>query len=232
MKFFNLKKMLIKEAITIFIILLITGGIFYGAIFWEGGLEKDLNSIKAEIRNINAQEISEKKGYEALVDAIESYAKIPERRLPTAEGMNKYSSRIRISTPIIESLKNKYRLTKLNISFTAVELEQKRRRFKEIKVLSNNLTVDFEGMSDELILSFTEAIIGEFPGYLIMNRLEINRSEGITSDILDSMRDGGELIPLVKGAMVFEWKTLQGNTVVIKERGGIDNEGEVEEKDE
>lgn len=210
MKLGFLKKKLIKDLIFISLTLLSLGILLAFALNAEKGTEQQLARIEREKADIKAKVIGSQKEYDSLVQALETYKSIPRKRLPAADSLDTPASRIRASSPIVEILKKRYYFPSLSTQLSAIT-QEKLSNIKTITVSSNDIIIDFEGMTDELVFSFISTMIDEFPGYLQLKQLKMNRVSDIAEPVLNSITKDRTLVPLVRGNIVFTWKTLQGS---------------------
>jgi len=209
MKLDTEKKKLFKEIGVIAGILFAAWLVLYYTSSYEASLEENLSSETRKYNEIKAKADSLRIEHKNLVVSSEEYRNINKNRLPTEDGFSSTSSRIRAVRPIIEEMKKLYRFPVLDVTFSNISDKSKEFGAKTVVVLENEISIKFEGMSDELVFSFVEDFIKALPGYLNIKDFNIKRKSNLTPEILTLLKNSKEIKPLVEGTIVFVWDTLK-----------------------
>jgi len=219
MKIAVIKKKLIKDGIMSIGAAIIATSIYYYVGSFEENIKKELRLLSRDESMVTSSLINSQKEYEEASNAFTALNNVKEHRLPTAEGYDSAASRIRAARPLIEKFKKKYEFTNLNVTFSGIE-EDKNDEYKvaSLKVMGNEMSVEFQGMSDELIFAFIYSVIEEFPGYVQLKEMNIERNKTISDSLIKKINDTATLIPTVSGRMVFTWKTLKGEPLTTIEK--------------
>jgi hypothetical protein len=134
------------------------------------------------------------------------FNRIPKRQRDVQ--LNDLPSRIAVLQPTLQNLKVRYRLAVLDINLTNVAPFIAAQDQKKYATQFNTITLNFGGLSDELILSFLQELFRTLPGYIRVEKMEMKRDLEITQDVLGQIQ--GQSIPvLVSGSIVFTWKTVR-----------------------
>lgn len=209
MKIDDLKKKFKKEAIMLSAVLAFLGVIYTAVFMKHSGSEEDYEKITQEINSINGQARTIRTDYENYKLSNKTFSELPEHKRLT-DDLDSTAARIRAARPIIEALKERYKFVKLDVTFSPInEDTENASGSKSVIVLNNELSVEFEGMSDELVFSFMDSLSEELPGYLQLTRLRIDRADDINQKLLNKISQERSLYPTVRGNMTFTWKTLK-----------------------
>lgn len=209
MKLDIIKKKFVKEAAVIGGILFVLAAVFYYISSYKTSLEDKLTDISRDSANISRKARTSKVEYDNFVVSLESYRQISKTRLPTQEGYDNTASRIRIARPIIEELKEKFRFPSLDVTFSNITDKTEDYKTKTLSIISNEINIRFEGMSDEIVFSFVNSLIEELPGYVRLKKLSIRRIQDITQNTIISAKNSIALAPVVSGDIVFTWFTTK-----------------------
>lgn len=213
MKLALLKRKLFREASIAGGVLLVVAGIAYGTYSWKSSLDEDYKRLSGESSSMQRKISDSKSEKEAIEAAYIAYNNIPQHRLPTEDGIANASSRIRVARPIIEALKERYYFNVLDVTFSGNIAENKALSKKNINVVENDILVEYEGLTDELVLSFIYSLIDELPGYVSLRGLDIRREGDVTQEVIDRVRNNEAMPILVGGEMSLTWSTLKGKPV-------------------
>lgn len=212
MKSESLRKRLFREAVFAAAALAVGAVILFAISVAVNNIEQEATIMRNDQGTLMAKITSAESEYKAVVTAWERYKDIPPQRLPSGDGLNTSSSRLRAAKPVIESLKSRYRLGSLEITFSNIEPDLSFNAGGSIIAFKNEIRFTFKSASDELILSFLNDLIRDFPGYLRFKDIELRRStnDRMTASALQSMaKSGGSADALVDGSATMIWVTLK-----------------------
>ena len=151
--------------LTIAIVLIVSAGVVFAGTSGKRSLEEELAALNKKSTQLISEAAARQQEYEETLRAFEIYENIPEHKLP-ANDYDNIQSRIRISRPIIERLKRKYKFTGLDVRLSKINPETPLKKGDNYVIVSNEVTIDFDGLTDDLVYSFIEELIHEIPGYL------------------------------------------------------------------
>ncbi len=176
-------------------------------------LKSDYDKVKSEISGIEGSYKKTSENLEKAHGVFERYESLPADRLPlpSVDAME-VTSRIREARLPLQELKERYRLSNLDMSLAApVELAGEMRKDK-ISAASSKVTLKFSALTDELALSFIDALIAEFPGYVWIDSLSMRRSGVAINDAMLGQIRAGTMPSVVDIMLVFDWIKLKDNS--------------------
>ena len=161
-------------------------------------LNSNVSSVNGEIQTLQTQ-------YTKAKNSLDLY-KTLENKQGIGESLSRDSAK-----KLLDRLKEEYLLSSLSLTLTpTVEIKDSPVSTKTATLVSSEVTLRFDGMSDEQIFSFVNAISKEFTGYLRFTRFELTRNKEVTTDVLRSIGKG-ERPALVSGELSFKWFGLKAN---------------------
>ena len=83
-----------------------------------------------------------------------------------------------------------------------------------VSVMSSEVSLQFEGLTDEYILEFVSSIVNEFPGYIQIMSFSLNRSELIDKESLKKIA-AGDFSGLVDAKLKFLWSDFKYKGAVL-----------------
>lgn len=181
--------------------------VFIAVFLYSSTLEEDLSRIKSKVLNLNS-EISEKnREYNKAEGGLEKFLKISNKKIPTQSGYKESYQRIKAILPQIERLKKIYSFKKLTFTLGAVE---KDRDFSkgEFESYNGGLSLYFEGVSDQFVLSFMNDLSNLLPGYLTLNEFFISKKTPINKSSSKSFLTVKNF-HFVSGKIGFDWVTIK-----------------------
>jgi len=200
------KKDLAKSSTASIIIIAVFGGLVFGTMQYKNSKEDDLDKVKKDIKKIKSNISTIKNERKQAMLSYETFNSIPENKLPTKSGFESSVERQRIAKKVLLDLNDKYRFTAMDPKLSPPGLKESTAL---IDIISSPLDINFDGMSDELVLSFVNDLKEKLPGYLKMTKLNIKRRGAIDSETLEKIKVTSSYLPLVSGAVSFEWYTLK-----------------------
>lgn len=114
-----------------------------------------------------------------------------------------------LGAQLLNQFKERYRISRLDFSIPPVE-ELVDARFKNasVAVVSSQVSLNLEGMTDEYIFKFINALMREFPGYVRITKMNVTRQGDLNDDALRLLVDK-QTPGLVRCDLVFQWMGLK-----------------------
>lgn len=201
MKFKALQQKLVKtSAITVTAVCAL-GAAAYGVYMWSDSLNQDFTKAEREARNLrNDLNMREDKAIEAE-KYIGLYAEIQE-----GDESSKRSDLNRDKAQRwISEVAGQLQLSNLNGTFDpVVNIESAEFQKKTLQAITSKVTLTFAALSDEQLYRFVQAISKDFPGYVRITKVTIERKGSIDDTTL--INAGKGIFPeLVEGSIEFQW---------------------------
>ena len=159
-------------------------------------LRSDISSFNRKIENLNKKTLE-------FSDAVKKWNEIG--------GDEKKLGGLRISEAkeLIDTLKERYKLSDLEISFSKPkELTGGELASDVISVIESEVNLTLKAVTDEYLLNVIYALKKEFPGYIQIKSFSMSRSGEVTKEILQ-MLSKGENPGLVNAQVDFIWRDLK-----------------------
>lgn len=210
------KKLIVKSAMC----LAILGG-FIGICLYLHGilgemnekndwLRNDITSLEGKIEGLS------KKALE-FSDAVKTWKSMDEetRKL---EGL-----RITLAKELLDKYEKECYFSEVTTSFSKPEELSEGLTSDMVAVISSSVTMDFKGLTDQHVLECLGRMMSDFPGYIQITSLSMNRSGVITKETLQKIA-AGEKLGLVDVKLKFLWRdlTFKGNNNENAEGGSND----------
>lgn len=198
------KDLFVKIAILTGILLVIGGGVFYlektidDISQKKDWLRNEVNTIKDQLDGLNKKTLE-------FSEAVKTWESLPSGK-KELQGL-----RINKAKDILDGYKIKYKLPVLETAFskpTEEKLNDSRDSSETIIVISSNVSIQFEGLTDQYIIGFIQELMKDFPGYIQVTNLVITRAGEPTKEILRKI-SLGEMPGLIKGKIEFIWRDLK-----------------------
>lgn len=201
----DVKKILIHRIIAA--TLLAVGGVagYFIVGKYQQVLVQEQQSVQKEITSVNAKINTLEHKQQEYDEAKKLWDRLSDRQ-KKRDGLE-----IAATQQLLDQLKNYYllRTLKLNMS-KPVELTDRYKTTTTV-VLTSRVTLVFEGLSDEQVLSFLGALFKYMPGYMTVRTFHISRELSVTDGVLEKIKLGTSL-PMVKGDLTFDWRDLKDAT--------------------
>ncbi len=75
-------------------------------------------------------------------------------------------------------------------------------------VMASTVTLKFAGLSDELLFGFIDSLIKNFPGFINIQSLSMQRKNPLTNDII-ARAAKGDFEDMVDATLIFTWKEFK-----------------------
>lgn len=128
----------------------------------------------------------------------------------TLDEQNKVLNGLRINDAkdLLDKLKEEYRLSGVNLTFSKPEDLKDQYVSDTIIVVSSDVSIQFSAMTDEYLFGFVDKLLSQYPGYVQVRSFSVTRSKNITKDVLLQIA-AGENPGLVDCKLDFVWRGLK-----------------------
>lgn len=223
-----LKKKLMKDAAIVLGAVVVAGGCMAWGMATSAGIHEKLDQLKRQSQKAISDAQKEQEEYEATIAAFNRFENIPQHRLPASD-YDTIQSRIRALRPVVETLEERYKFSKLDVKISKLD-DPVAASNADYLIIKSDLTIEFEGLTDEYVYSFIHALIQDLPGYLYLQELKINKLQPITPVLLQQASASGTSTPLVSGSMMLAWRTIKPVPVAAPEGGSAENSAQNADK--
>lgn len=204
-KLAQMKRKLVKEAGICGGILAVAGGGLFAAMTWESGLNEEMNQLNGNVSGVNGEIQNLQTQYSKAKSSLDLYNSLQDKR-----GIDETFSRDG-AKKILDRLKEEYLIDNLVMTVTPTqEIKDSPVSTKTATLVLSDVTLKFDGMSDEQLFSFINALSKEFTGYLKFTKMELTRGGEISTDTLKSIGKGTRPT-LVSAEIMFKWYGLKAN---------------------
>lgn len=204
MKFITLRKKILIEAGTagaillgLLVVSLLINGLSNRFTDDKNLLNGQVISLTTEANTLQAQVVKAK-------ESLLLYETLNKQNQNAGFDLNRQKAK-----DLLDKLKNNARLSSLSLTMAPIaKLNDPNFKTKAADIISSDVTLNFEGLTDEQLYSFISAIKLYFPGYVRVNSLELTRQGELTNETFASISKG--ILPaLVKGQLAFKWLGLK-----------------------
>lgn len=220
MKVNRLKRKLNRDGLyvlAVFVLILIISGLAFMKASQD---EMELQRIKSEANNLSAEYSKLKGKIDNAKNNIDVYMNLPRNKIADENVSTDVTDWIRNARDPLLKLKNQYKINTLDLSLTPpVETKTGELNRESILPISSKVTLKFGVASDELLFSFVDSLIKEFPGYVRIESIEATRSGEITDQLIAQVAQQGVAPTLVHGTIIFEWIQLKH---IVKNKPAVD----------
>lgn len=204
-KYRDLQQRLIKVSIIAVATVSAFGAFFYALYTWQDSLAADYKKVQIRLRTARSDiAVREQKA-----DDAEKYMGLYETIMGASEQdklgeLNRNKAQDWISNAAAE-----LQLGDLTGVFDpVVSLDSGAFKKKTLQGVTSKVTLNFSAMTDEQLFKFMEAIIVDFPGYVKINKVSIDKRGDIDDAALLSA-GRGRFTDFVSGTMEFNWIAIK-----------------------
>lgn len=188
----------IKDIVLYGVMVVAAGAIFMSVSWYHDSVMAEKQSLTSKVQGIASEtrglqeKIARARTTQAVYNSMKD--KNPELSLD-----REYAK------TLLDSLKHENHLTTLAAKISAITpFNPSATDEKTKRLITADTEIHYEALSDELLLSFTNAVKYRLPGVVRLNSLSFERTGEVNRDILLSITRG-ELPALVKGDLKFKW---------------------------
>lgn len=184
------------------------------AISWsfQDSREEELKKSEAGLRGDNSK-----------IQELQSYIDSAKKAMGDSTLVSKLANGNKgidrnLLTDSIESTKDKYMLSDISMRMSAVsKLQDKDLQKDNMDIEHSLVTLNFSGLSDEILLSFIDQIIGMLPGYVSVDSLQLERRHGVDKNAIDEILHQ-KYLPLVGGSVSFHWMVPKAKEAAVVQK--------------
>lgn len=198
----DLRQAVLKRAIVIGLILLVSGVVIYvlhmnlsKSVEKYQWLKTSVNSLNAKLEGLNRKTLE-------FSDAVKAWEKMDEA--------DKQLQGLQISkaNELLKEYEKLYKLSEMSTTFSKPQELSEGIVSETVKVIDSQVVINFKALSDEYALNFIHALENQLPGYVQITSFSLTKDAQITKDILERVARG-ETPPLVVGNVEFIWRELK-----------------------
>lgn len=173
---------------------------------FESSKQEARNLAEAGLRDDNSK-IQEIEAY------LESAKKAQESQSLLVGKTNNYKGIDRnFLTDSLDTLKSRYMIIDLSMRMGPTSiLPEKEMQKNSLDIEHSLISINFSGLTDELLLSFTDNLLKIIPGYVSVDALQIERKRLIDDSVLNEVANE-KYLPLVSGTLSFHWMVPKAKT--------------------
>lgn len=167
---------------------------------WQSEQAKALAAQKQTLAQTESKKNSLIGQIESLGEAAKIYAVLSQQRQAMDFMINPVLIR-----PLINALRAKYRITKLNIELTPPSvLELKNFTSKTHRGSRYEITMNVGGMADHFIYQFAYDVTQLLPGFVQISAMDVNRETPLSIEVLSNISRGMN-VETVSGNLKMNW---------------------------
>lgn len=200
MKSNAIKKRLLMESVGVGLLLAFLGGsAYFLSMLYDDALQQSA-TLETQMNAITTEATTLKERYSRIKDNADLYYEIVQKSNTDGFALSRQVIRKKF-----DQYKALYFLSNLKLSMgpTTEMTGPKYKRNTQIMV-SSDITVSFEALSDEDVYSMMHAVERDFPGTVKTTRFTLSRKNKLTDEALLTITQSGQY-PLVSGQWLFTW---------------------------
>lgn len=206
MKLSVIREALMKEAGIAALVAVVAGGIAGYSVYYRQSEEDKLAKMQRDLALTNNRIVKLEEENDEALKLFSRLARVPATKRTIQ--MNDLPSRIQLLQPMLEDLKVRYRMPKLDISLTNVSTMGPAYTKGSYETMFSTITITFGALSDEMVLSLLKELTQSLPGYVRFESLDLVRTQNISVSAYNQVKQ--RTIPtLVSGKVLISWKTIR-----------------------
>lgn len=206
MKLSVIREALIKQASIAALVAVLAGGIAGYSVYYRQSEEDKLAKMQRDLALTNNKIVKLEEENDEALKLFSRLSRVPAPKRSIQ--MNDLPTRIALLQPLLEDLKVRYRMSKLEISLTNVAPMGPAYTKGSYETMFNTITITFGGLTDEMVMSLLKELTMALPGYIRFESLEMLRAAPITP--MTYMQVQNRTLPaLVTGKTTISWKTIR-----------------------
>jgi len=210
---------LIKTVVIFGIVLavLITAYVMTGAGASADG--KKLRRLKSEVKSLEGKIFTAKSNLAKEKEFKKKLANFNPKYLPKNTNYNSESSRIRVLSPLMDSLKRKHRMNKVSVKVSNLTESKHSNNLKSLKLYEGEVQIGFESLTGSNAMAFAyDLITNNISGYVQMNKFSLSKRGELTQQLLYDISDTGHIPSLVSGELLFTWTTMSDTNNALADK--------------
>lgn len=216
MKYQVLHKQLVKISIIALVVVFASAAVAAGIYAWSSSLDDEVQAAQSKVNTARSELTSREEKTREAKQYLDLYKQITG----TSE-KSKLSDLDRDKAQLwISGTAKKLDLINLEGSFEPIApIASPAFQKKTLQGIVSKVTLKFSAMTDEQLYRFIEAISTGFPGYIKIEKLEVQKKGEITDDVLRSA-GAGKFPALVDGMLEFNWIGIKEASPQVNENAG------------
>jgi hypothetical protein len=204
MKYEDIKRKLVTEiGMATAAVIVLVGFVYYMTTLVDD-YEKEKGDLQTQVASVTNERQTLENKYQKIQSNIDLYRDLMEKSENDGLMVDRQALREKI-----EEFKTRYFLNDLSITMGPVqELTGDKYHYKSNVMVSSELTIDFDTLSDEDIFSFLQSLQNELAGGLKVTRFTISRQNKVTDEGLRTIAKNGQY-SMVKGETKFVWMGIK-----------------------
>lgn len=204
MKYENIKRRLITESSVVGVTLLVLLIVLYSIIAWHDSATKEKETLQTQLAAVTNERQTLEGKYHKIQQNMDLYRDLMEKSENDGLLVDRQALRVKI-----EDFKTRYFLNGLSITMGAIkDMPDPKYRYKSSQMISSELTVDFDTLTDEDMFSFLNALENELAGGLRVSQFNIERVSKVNDEALRAIAKTGQF-SMVKGQAKFTWMGIR-----------------------
>ncbi len=181
------------------VLVVLGGGAFFLGSFSDD-YERESQTLESGVNGIAASTNSLRSKYDKIQKNEALYQEVLQLKSEDGLNINQQVAKNRFNR-----FKDQYYLSDLHLSMSPVtEMKDANHRRDAYIVVSSEVNVDFEALSDEYAYGLMNAIQRELSGSSSISKITLTRQGAITEEALRAISENGSY-PLVRSEMKFIW---------------------------
>lgn len=211
MKGVRQKKQLKKEAVMAALVLLGASCIVAGVTVFQSATVEDLKKTQTEVGGLDRKEQSLTNQLAKAKNSLRLYETIIQHNSQEDFSLNR-----ELATATLNELNERYRLSNLSVSISPIkELQNESLQNASSVVIYSEVALKFKGISDEMIMGFTNDVARQFLGYVNITEFSMEKESDINGEALYAVSKGKKP-GIVSGELKFVWLGLKLNAPADK----------------
>jgi hypothetical protein len=214
MKYESIKRILVTESSIVAAALVVFSGILYGMVVTRDNAIKNKETLQTQVAAVMNEHQTLEGKYYKIQQNMDLYRDLMGKSENDGLLVDRQVLRAKI-----DEFKTRYFLNDLSITMGAVkDLSGPKYQYASSRMVSSELTVTFDTLTDEDIFSFLQSLQNELPGGLKVGQFSLARNNKITDEALRAIAKSGQY-SMVKGEAKFTWMGIRN-----MEPDGAENE--------
>ncbi len=204
MRYQEVKRKLIVETSAVLVVLAVLTGIVYLLNMLLEDYTRQAATLKDQLASVTNEKQTLQDKYKKTQDNLQLYTEISEKNAHDGLSVSRQLLRKKVN-----EFKPRFFLNDLSITMApTTALTGNKYQYKTGGIVSSELTVSFDALTDEDIYSLMQAMRDELSGVLKVTKFSISRERKANDDSLREIARSGQYT-MVKGSMQITWFGIQ-----------------------
>lgn len=162
------------------------------------------NALVGQMSSLNGQTTSLKDQFDKAQKSMPIYLEISKKRDEAGLSLDRQKVK-----DTVDKLKDQHYMPSMRLSVSPVaDSKEARMVRKTAQMITSEVGIRFEAVSDEELFAFIQAVPKELPGAVRMVKFGFNRINPVSDDQLLAITQKGA-VPMVSGEMQFLWMGIR-----------------------